>query len=938
MVSVSKKVVLAVVALVTVLLTGNIVQLVSSDDSGNEVGTESSVTSTTEAPEAVTTSTAAPDASTTTTTTAPSASTSTTTSVAGANGSGSSRTTSTTLAPGAGLFFEPLSLAVLHTRLSAGFTYESSVSVDDVESSGSGSIDLVGNRTSLVVDTGDDSTEIRQVGDSVFVNVGRLGASGSTWVALDTAGQSSEFAVKSARSLVRSLTPVFLLQSLASASNIETVATDSSGIRFRAKVGKAITAFTPLVDVIDPASGAGETSVDVWVDTTFHVSRIVLSSGDVSITHTLSSFGSPSTISAPAVADTAALDSASGRFLFGATTKPPSSSTTTHAVTANPSVEIDDGISRGTLGATSATGEALRFEFVDSSAGGKMDLGVVATNGTSTNPQSFTVLPYAKWLDQGPDKGSETFSVKIRETTEFGEYLAGLPLFGGVAEPVIDLLQDSSAAPRLASLNGIAVVAPIQVSTNSLAPADTPVAFTYRITSFDGVRISVNFFPASGLVAGSTASTVLEAAGLGRPGVTNPYAVHDERVFVPGPATLRTSSTLNVPDFNVVTWDQRGSYASGGTMQLVHAYYEARDVSEIISWVAYNTPATLNGYDDLSVGFVGGGAGGATQLVTAGNDPRVDAIVPAATWNSLTNSLAPFDVVDTTATRAFLAALDDPNIRISSQLRQALVGGIADGRFSDEAVARLSSSGVGAELLQLQAPILMIQSTSDRLFSLAEAVDTAQSVLSNPFGTPVKLIRTDGDESDSTAMAGIRNDTVKWLQKYVSFVPIPDSYQPNFRYWDQNGQSFDSNLHPIDSGFNDPTPVEATSTGATFQFGSSPSGTITLTARIDSARSVVGRPSVSFTYAGSGTARAVFARVIDATTGRALNPAATPIPVVLDGATRTVSVPLRDIVFSAGTGSDLVVEIKPANSSFSQSATGEIVISNVVAAFPIKTP
>lgn len=922
MVSVSKKMVLAVAALVAALLIGNVVQLVSSDGAVDDRITDSTMTGTTDVPvetDDSSTSTS-PESSSSTT---PSTSTSTTVSIPSTTKSGTSK----------GIpFFEPLSLAVLHTKMSTGFSYESQISIEDDDVSSSGTVDIVGNRSSLLIDTGDDFTEMRRSGNTIYVNAERLGATGSTWVAVQNTEQVHEVAVRSVRSIMRSLTPEYLLETLSSASNIERVVTNSSGIHFRAKVSKAITAFAPLFDVIDSSSGSGETTVDVWIDTTFYVSRMMVSTDDVSITHTLTDFGSSPTVTIPAAGDTGALDSSSGGYLFGTSTPIPRPSSAVHGLSIQPSVEIDDGIIRGTLGAVSATAEALRYEFVASSAGGKLEFGVVPTNGSSVDPQSFTVLPYAAWLDQGPGKGNETFDVKVRETTDFGEYITGLPLIGEIAAPVIDLLQDSSAAPRLASIIGIAVEAPIQVSTNALAPADTPVAFTYRITSFDGTRISVNFFPASGLGAGQTASTILEAASLGGRGVTNPYAIHDGRAFVPGPATLRDNG------FNVITWDQRGSYASSGTMQLVHAYYEGRDISEIVSWFGYNTPANLNGPNDPSFGMVGGSAGGASQLLAAGTDPRTDAIVPAATWNSLATSLASSDVVNTSATRAFLAALDSPQIRLSPQLRQALVDGITDGRFSEDDVARLAGSGIGAGLSQTQAPALLIHSTNDRMFPLSESIDTAQSILSNPYGTPTKIIWTDGDESDSAAMGGIRLATVSWLQKYVMGVPIPDSQQPNFRYWDQNGQAFDSNLYPFQAGFNEPSPVEATSTGATLGFASPASGTITLTAQIDNSRSIVGRPSLSFTYTGSGTARAVFARVIDSTTGKALNPAATPIPVTLDGSTRTVSVSLQDIVFSGGVGSNLTVEIKPTNSSFVQLATGQIAISDVVASFPIKSP
>lgn len=58
---------------------------------------------------------------------------------------------------------------------------------------------------------------------------------------------------------------------------------------------------------------------------------------------------------------------------------------------------------------------------------------------------------------------------------------------------------------------------------------------------------------------------------------------------------------------------------------------------------------------------------------------------------------------------------------------------------------------------------------------------------------------------------------------------------------------------------------------------------------------------MSFTYSGLGTARAVHAQVIDNVSGRVLGNIVTPVPVTLDGQTRSVSIPIANIVYTATT-------------------------------------
>ena len=83
--------------------------------------------------------------------------------------------------------------------------------------------------------------------------------------------------------------------------------------------------------------------------------------------------------------------------------------------------------------------------------------------------------------------------------------------------------------------------------------------------------------------------------------------------------------------YNVITWDPRGEFASGGQLQIDNPFYEGRDVSEIISWLTGSTnPAQdqvlTDPTGDPLVGMTGGSYGGGIQLTTV--DPRIDAIIP----------------------------------------------------------------------------------------------------------------------------------------------------------------------------------------------------------------------------------------------------------------------------------------------------------------------
>ncbi len=223
--------------------------------------------------------------------------------------------------------------------------------------------------------------------------------------------------------------------------------------------------------------------------------------------------------------------------------------------------------------------------------------------------------------------------------------LEGIPLLGSVVSPVVQLLYRMPVLNTLlAPIIGQSTIATFNADPSPLTAAGkNATAFTDKVTSFDGTQISVNYFPSFDVATGSPSTqspTILDGPGLATAGDTNPNGVGRRR-HRPGPG----DSPLTGGGFNVVTWDPRGEFASGGVLQIDNPFYEGRDVSSIITWLSsagstdgvdnpasaqVKTGAAIGGYTNPAVvGMVGLSYGGGIQNVTAGTDPRIKAIVPA---------------------------------------------------------------------------------------------------------------------------------------------------------------------------------------------------------------------------------------------------------------------------------------------------------------------
>src|SRR5215212_4086652 len=208
------------------------------------------------------------------------------------------------------------------------------------------------------------------------------------------------------------------------------------------------------------------------------------------------------------------------------------------------------------------------------------------------------------------------------------------------------------------------------------------------VTSFDGTKIVLSFFPAEGLQQGQRAPTVLIGHGWGQQRETNQSAEGSDLFGLVGPGPFRRAG------YNVLTWDARGFGQSGGTVMSDHTDFEARDVQALIDYVAHQPEAQLDNPSDPRLGMSGASYGGGIQFITAARDSRVDVIAPDIAWNSLVTALFKDRAVKAGWGTVLFGA------GVPAGLAPGLVGGetgTLDPHIQSAYVSGLTTGGISAE-------------------------------------------------------------------------------------------------------------------------------------------------------------------------------------------------------------------------------------------------
>jgi ABC-2 type transport system ATP-binding protein len=682
---------------------------------------------------------------------------------------------------------------------------------------------------------------------------------------------------------------------------------------------------------------------------------------------------------------------------------PQTSATASGSLAVNPSVtwggKFDGknypGLLVGTVGATSSN--PLRYETVSQpSLGGK--LGAVSDDIFSqatkfSKAGEFFYIPDQQALYNKDT--TETFKIRVSEQTKFDEALASIPLVGLIAPTVISLMQQLPlVGSLLAPIIGASEVVTFKVSPYSLAYSQQsgqvlPTAFTTKVKSFDGLMVSTNYFPATNVATGAVTSapTVVFGPGLGTPGVTNPTDPNGQLgatelgSLTPGLPVLRDGRWIS-PDggpsytastgFNVITWDPRGSFATKDRslpgMQIDAPFFEARDTSALISWLtsADNPARTQAAVDkgDPLIGMVGGSYGGGIPWTTAGIDPRVDAIAPEISWNSMLSALYPNNNQFKTGFGTLLAGiLLYSGTDVNPEVYTGVLTGVTLGWLSQTAQAVLASAGPTVLVNKITAPALIFQGVQDILFPLKESVANAESLVGA--GTETKMVWFCGGHGQCNVPLNPQQadrgfvDNLKWLDRYLVGIEDASTQVKAFQWYDQLGGYHSSNLLPFQAGFNKPAPLTVTGKGGVlglwpilggsgpgFVDGVSPvlsignaseaSNAINLTVTPPADSQIVGAPTLSFSYSGLGTSRTVYAQLVDETSGLVLGNIVTPIPVVLDGRDRSVTIPLDDIAYTTPAGGKLKLQITSSATNFENfTSFGVINIGDITVKLPI---
>jgi ABC-2 type transport system ATP-binding protein len=477
-----------------------------------------------------------------------------------------------------------------------------------------------------------------------------------------------------------------------------------------------------------------------------------------------------------------------------------------------------------------------------------------------------------------------------------------------------------------------------------------------KVTSFDGTSLVVHFFPAAHLKKGQRVPTVLVGPGWGQNGQTD-----DNSKTAPGAGVVGLGA-LRRAGYNVLTWDPRGFGGSTGTVEVDSPRFEGRDVSALIDFVAKQPEAQLDKKGDPRVGMAGGSYGGGIQLVGAAIDHRIDAIVPDIAWNSLETSLAKNRTTKSGwgltlyAAAAAAGARMDPELGIAAT--QASQSFVQDAK----SIAFFRSRGPGKLTAKIRAPTLLIQGAVDTLFTLQEAVDNYKLLAAHR--VPVKMLWFCGGHGVCLTKPGdtgrIQRDTLAWLARYLKGRKSVKT-GPGFEWLDQNGHSYDAPKWPlpsapglsgtgsgtlqlVDAGGSGPAVVPPGSLGAlpgsvAGLFAAAKAGNaVNVPIKAPKRTTViVGAPRVSFTYKGSApSANArVLAQIVDESTGRVLGNQITPLPVTLDGATHSLSLPLEMVAATAKRSSRFTLQLVAQSKLYdSHPQGGSVTFSKVNVSLP----
>jgi ABC-2 type transport system ATP-binding protein len=462
------------------------------------------------------------------------------------------------------------------------------------------------------------------------------------------------------------------------------------------------------------------------------------------------------------------------------------------------------------------------------------------------------------------------------------------------------------------------------------------------VKSFDGTQIAVSFFPAPDLKKGQRAPTIMIGPGWSQPRSGAGDAGMDNFGYA-GPKVFLDAG------YNVLTWDPRGFNDSGGQVEADSPRFEGRDVQRLITYIAHQPEAKLDGPRDPRLGMEGASYGGGIQLVAAGLDRRIDAIIPVIAWHSLVTSLYK-DASAKTGWGSLLYALgqEGSHHRLDPHIEDAFNHSATTGRIPPDDVAWFRSRGPGDRLVRrIQAPTLLVQGTADTLFTLQEAIWNYR-ILRNDH-VPVHMMWFCGGHGTCLTNPGdssvLHEAMLKWFAKYLRHRDVRTGRR--FEWIDQNGKwrtapdwpiphhrSLDatgSGTLALTPGQDSGSPIAATPSGDAFN--------LAIPAPKKRQHYAVGAPILHLTYSGTAATHPhtfAYAQIVDLTRGVVMGPVVRPIPLTLDGKRRTLVRRLEAVAWTVRPGDQYELQLAPSTQVYGpQRSAGEVQLSKVNVSVPL---
>ncbi len=480
------------------------------------------------------------------------------------------------------------------------------------------------------------------------------------------------------------------------------------------------------------------------------------------------------------------------------------------------------------------------------------------------------------------------------------------------------------------------------------------------VDSFDGTPIVGHFCPAAGLSSGERAPTIMIGPGWGSPGDRCTSSQLEGRASAPF-GIVPTSEFINA-GYNVLTWDPRGFWSSGGTVQIDSPDYEGRDAQALIDFVAQQPEARRDGPGDPRLGMYGASYGGGIQLVTAGLDDRVDAIVPTIAWNSMLSALYPDEEVKS-GWGAILVGIGIPTTTLpgiispagiqlgqqSAAFYQLVLHGLATGSFADSQVQWLADHGPDYLLPRITAPTLLVQGEQDTLFDLDEA-DRNYRALAQA-GTKVKMLWFCGGHGVCLTPhrdqgKRIQRRALAWFARYLRGRDVRTG--PPVQWIDDSGEWHSSRDYPLrragelvgrGSGTLPLVPIlPDVGSGILIAATPTPASVKVPIPGPDRAADVVGAPTLRVTYRGRAlpVRTSVFAQIVDPRNHLVVNNQAEPVPLVLNGKEHTLRVPLVRIASHADAGTGYRLQLAAATTLYDiQRSAGKVRFSKIRVKLPL---